>query len=174
MESWHVNGDDPEALIHTIKLAVEYRQTFHTDVFIDILCYRKYGHNEGDEPRFTQPTLYDAIAKHLNPRDIYANFLMKEGIMNADEAKLIQKEYDDDLDAKLELAKTFKKVTIKHFLEEDWKGFRHSVATDFNTSPTTGVPLKNLHEKSVKSKLFGKEPVGHFRPTELLHLTKLF
>jgi len=142
---FHVNGDDPEALIHTIKLAVEYRQTFHTDVFIDILCYRKYGHNEGDEPRFTQPTLYDAIAKHLNPRDIYANFLMKEGIMNADEAKLIQKEYDDDLDAKLELAKTFKKVTIKHFLEEDWKGFRHSVATDFNTSPTTGVPLKNLH-----------------------------
>ena len=142
---FHVNGDHPEALIHTIKLAVEYRQTFHTDVFIDILCYRKYGHNEGDEPRFTQPTLYDAIAKHLNPRDIYANFLMQQGIMNADEAKLIQKEYDDDLDAKLELAKTFKKVTIKHFLEEDWKGFRHSVATDFNTSPITGVPLKTLH-----------------------------
>lgn len=142
---FHVNGDDPEALIHTIKLAVEYRQTFHTDVFIDILCYRRYGHNEGDEPRFTQPTLYDAIAKHPNPRDIYASFLQQEGIMNTDALKSIQKEYDDDLDAKLELAKTIKKVTIKHFLQEDWKGFRHSVATDFATSPITGVPEQTLH-----------------------------
>ncbi len=142
---FHVNGDDPEALIHTIKLAVEYRQTFHTDVFIDILCYRRYGHNEGDEPRFTQPTLYDAIAKHPNPRDIYASFLQQAGIMNTDALKSVQKEYDDDLEAKLELAKTVKKVTIKHFLQEDWKGFRHSVATDFATSPATGVPEQTLH-----------------------------
>ena len=70
---FHVNGDDVEALVHTIRMAMEYRQTFHTDVFIDILCYRKYGHNEGDEPRFTQPLLYKAIESHPNSRDIYAN-----------------------------------------------------------------------------------------------------
>ena len=69
---FHVNGDDVEALVWTIKLAMEFRQKFHSDVFIDILCYRKYGHNEGDEPRFTQPMLYKAISKHKNPRDIYA------------------------------------------------------------------------------------------------------
>ena len=69
---WHVNGDDVEGLVHVIRMAIEYRQVFHTDVFIDILAYRKYGHNEGDEPRFTQPTLYKAIAKHPNPRDIYS------------------------------------------------------------------------------------------------------
>ena len=69
---WHVNGDDVEGLVHVIRMAIEYRQMFHTDVFIDILAYRKYGHNEGDEPRFTQPTLYKAIARHPNPRDIYS------------------------------------------------------------------------------------------------------
>ncbi len=68
----HVNGDDPEALVHAIRLAVEYRQRFKRDIFIDLLCYRKYGHNEGDEPRFTQPLLYKAISKHPNPREIYA------------------------------------------------------------------------------------------------------
>ena len=69
---FHVNGDDVEALLHTVKIALDYRQQFHHDVFIDILCYRKFGHNEGDEPRFTQPLLYKAIASHPNPRDIYA------------------------------------------------------------------------------------------------------
>jgi 2-oxoglutarate dehydrogenase E1 component len=76
---WHVNGDDVEGLVHVIRMAIEYRQLFHSDVFIDILAYRKYGHNEGDEPRFTQPTLYKAIASHPNPRDIYGQTLMEQG-----------------------------------------------------------------------------------------------
>ncbi len=77
---FHVNGDDVEALVFAVQMAMEYRQTFHSDVFIDILCYRKYGHNEGDEPRFTQPTLYKIIASHPNPMEIYAEQLIQQGI----------------------------------------------------------------------------------------------
>jgi len=91
---FHVNADDPEALVHTIRLAVEYRQTFHTDVFIDILGYRRYGHNEGDEPRFTQPVLYDLIAKHPNVRDFYASKLIDKGVINADEVKEEKQKFD--------------------------------------------------------------------------------
>ncbi|MGC9342547.1 MAG: thiamine pyrophosphate-dependent enzyme, partial [Bacteroidales bacterium] len=97
---FHVNGDDVEALAHTIRIAMEYRQTFHTDVFIDILSYRKYGHNEGDEPRFTQPLLYKTIASHPNPRDIYAKKLIDQGIYSEDEIKSIQKDFDDILEIK--------------------------------------------------------------------------
>jgi 2-oxoglutarate dehydrogenase E1 component len=77
----HVNADDVEAVVHAVNFALEYRMTYHRDVFIDLLGYRKYGHNEGDEPRFTQPKLYKAIAKHKNTRDIYAEKLIKEGVM---------------------------------------------------------------------------------------------
>ena len=80
---FHVNGDDVEAVVHAMEMAVEYRQKFHKDVFIDLLCYRKYGHNEGDEPRFTQPMLYKAISKHPNPREIYNQKLISEGIVGA-------------------------------------------------------------------------------------------
>jgi 2-oxoglutarate dehydrogenase E1 component len=78
---FHVNGDDVEAMVYVAKLALEFRQKFNIDVFIDLLSYRKYGHNEGDEPRFTQPELYDIIAKHKNPRDIYAEKLIEEGVI---------------------------------------------------------------------------------------------
>ena len=76
---FHVNGDDIEAVVHTIEMALEFRQQFHRDVFVDILAYRKHGHNEGDEPRFTQPTLYKLIGKHPNPKLIYRNRLIDEG-----------------------------------------------------------------------------------------------
>ncbi|MFW6370009.1 MAG: thiamine pyrophosphate-dependent enzyme, partial [Bacteroidota bacterium] len=99
---FHVNGDDVEALVYTIQLAMEFRQKFDTDVFIDILCYRKYGHNEGDEPRFTQPVLYKAIAKHPNPRDIYAEKLEKMGIMSREEMRKMIKDFDGFLEEKFE------------------------------------------------------------------------
>jgi 2-oxoglutarate dehydrogenase E1 component len=82
---FHVNGDDVEALVHTVNLAIEYRLKFHTDVYIDILSYRKHGHNESDEPRYSQPTLYKAIAQHPNPREIYANTLIEEEVFSRDE-----------------------------------------------------------------------------------------
>ena len=141
---FHVNGDDVEALVHTVKLAVEYRQTFHTDVFIDILCYRKYGHNEGDEPRFTQPILYDAIAKHPNPRDLYAKIIVEQGVITEPKAKQMQHDFDNELDNKLNLAKTFQKVPIRKFFAQEWKQKRHSKPEDFLSSPATGVPAETL------------------------------
>ena len=99
---WHVNGDDVEGLVHVIRMAIEYRQMFHTDVFIDILAYRKYGHNEGDEPRFTQPTLYKAIARHPNPRDIYSKELVDQEIMTRDEVSRLEEEFDSYLEKQLE------------------------------------------------------------------------
>lgn len=128
---FHVNGDDVEALIHTVKLAIEYRQHFYTDVFIDILSYRKYGHNEGDEPRYSQPTLYKAIATHPNPRDIYANQLISEGILDEREVKKQEADFDAFLEEKLEISKSIGKVRIQQFLRDDWKVFKYAESSDF-------------------------------------------
>jgi 2-oxoglutarate dehydrogenase E1 component len=136
---FHVNGDDVEALVHTMRIAMEYRQTFHTDVFIDILCYRKYGHNEGDEPRFTQPLLYKAIAVHPNPRDIYSGMLVEQGIYTRNEIENIEKDFDDILEHKLAEARELKKVVIPQFLKEEWMNFRYSDERDFLKFPETGV-----------------------------------
>jgi 2-oxoglutarate dehydrogenase E1 component len=141
---FHVNGDDVEALIYTVKLAVEYRQKFHKDVFIDILSYRKYGHNEGDEPRYTQPVLYKAIATHPNPRDIYAKKLVEETVYTKDEIDLNETIFDQLLEEKLIIAQRDSKVAIKQFLVEDWKDFRHAEAKDFQTSISTAVSAKKL------------------------------
>ncbi len=148
---FHVNGDDVEALIYTIQLAMEYRYTFHTDVFVDILCYRKYGHNEGDEPRFTQPLLYKAISKHANPRDIYGNFLINNNLYTKDDLRNLENDYNTLLEEKLELAKKAEKLHIKQFLIEDWEKFHHPGKKDFETSPNTSVDKKIL--KSIAHKL---------------------
>jgi 2-oxoglutarate dehydrogenase E1 component len=128
---FHVNGDDVEALVHTVRMAMEYRQTFYSDVFIDILSYRKYGHNEGDEPRYTQPTLYKAIASHPNPRDIYAESLIKEGILTQDEITGQKKDFDAFLEEKLLISKSLGKVHIQRFLHHLWKGYKHAARSDF-------------------------------------------
>ncbi|MBS3808340.1 MAG: 2-oxoglutarate dehydrogenase E1 component [Bacteroidales bacterium] len=141
---FHVNGDDVEALILTIRLAMEYRQKFHTDVFIDLLCYRKYGHNEGDEPRFTQPLLYKAISKHPNPRDIYSEHLVQEGIMTREAIREKEKQYNQWLEEKLEQARQNNKVHIKQFLLEDWKDYIHPDYKDFPGSAKTNMKLEKL------------------------------
>jgi len=141
---FHVNGDDVEALIHTVRLAMEYRQKFHTDVFIDLLCYRKHGHNEGDEPRFTQPLLYKAISKHPNPRDIYSESLIHEEIVTREEIREGEKQYNQWLEEKLEQARQTNKVHIKQFLLEDWKNYIHPEYTDFPGSAKTNMKLKKL------------------------------
>ncbi len=141
---FHVNGDDVEALVHTIRIAMEYRQTFHTDVFIDILCFRKYGHNEGDEPRFTQPLLYKAIARHPNSRDIYATSLIEQNIYTKEEIERIEKDYDEILEAKLVKSRELKKVIIPQFLKEEWAKFKYADEKDFVEQVVTGVTEENL------------------------------
>lgn len=141
---FHVNADDPEALVHTIRLAMEYRQKFHTDVFIDILGYRRYGHNEGDEPRFTQPILYDTIAKHPNVRDLYIDKLIRQGVIKSQEAKGAIDDFNGLLDSKFDVAKGLRKVKIQRFLSQEWKAFRYSEPDDFYASPNTAVPKPDL------------------------------
>ena len=141
---FHVNGDDVEALVQTVQIALEYRQKFKNDVFIDVLCYRKYGHNEGDEPKFTQPKLYKAIAKHSSPREIYLKRLISEGVLSAQEGKDMLKEFDNMLQDRLEDAKQIKKAKVTDFLQERWEGFRPAIEEDFDFSPKTGYPKKKL------------------------------
>ena len=116
----HVNGDDPEALVHAMRMAVEYRQRFSRDIFIDLLCYRKYGHNEGDEPRFTQPLLYKAISKHPNPREIYAQKLMSEGLASQEVVKEMEAEFKSMMEVDFDEAKKIEKNTITPFMEDEW------------------------------------------------------
>lgn len=140
---FHVNGDDVEALVYTIRMGMEYRQRFHRDVFIDILCYRKYGHNEGDEPRFTQPLLYKAIAAHANPREIYNAKLLSQGAVEANLAKEMEKSFKDLLQKNLDESKKIEKTKVTPFMEGSWSGLRLSTPDDFEKSPTTAVD-KNI------------------------------
>jgi len=145
---FHVNGDDVEALVHTIIMAVEYRQKFHSDVFIDILCYRRYGHSEGDEPRFTQPLLYKAIASHPSPRDIYSRHLIDQKIYSTEEIRQAEQQYDNMLERKFEISKKIDKVRIQRFLREDWKGYKYAEAKDFEKVISTGVSREVLSDLS--------------------------
>jgi 2-oxoglutarate dehydrogenase E1 component len=147
---FHVNGDDIEAVVQTIEIAMEYRQQFNRDVFVDLLCYRKYGHNEGDEPKFTQPHLYNIIAKHPNPKDIYFEQLEKEGVITKADAKKLEEDFNAHLDAEYEISRKNDKALVYDFLSSTWEGFRHSTSEDFEKSPATGVDKKKLLELGVK------------------------
>ena len=147
---FHVNGDDVEAVVKAMEIAVEYRQEFKKDIFIDLLCYRKYGHNEGDEPKFTQPSLYNIIAKHPNPKDIYFEQLHTEGIINEADANAIEENYAAFLETEFTESRKNEKVLVYDFLSETWAGFRHGLAKDFEKSPATSVPLEKLMELGKK------------------------
>ncbi len=114
---FHVNGDDVEAVIHTVKIAMAFRQKFHQDVYIDLLCYRKYGHNEGDEPKFTQPILYKAIAKHQSAKDIYAQKLLEEGSVDKAFIKKLEEEFRAELESDFEQAKEIELHEIEPFID---------------------------------------------------------
>lgn len=148
---FHVNGDDVEALVYVCQMAMEFRQTFHRDVFIDVLCYRKYGHNEGDEPRFTQPLLYKAIATHPNPREIYSKQLLSEGSISADLAKEMETNFKNLLQEKLDEAKQTEKAKVTSFLEGQWKGLKMADAHAFDKSPETGIDKKSFLEIARKT-----------------------
>ena len=120
----HVNADDAEAVVHAMLFALDYRMEFGTDVFIDLLGYRKYGHNEGDEPRFTQPILYKAISKHKNPRDIYAEKLAQENVISAGFVKELEEAYKAKLDENLEASRKKDLTVITPFMENEWEGYK--------------------------------------------------
>lgn len=147
---FHVNGDDIEAVVQTIEIAMEYRQQFNRDIFIDLLCYRKYGHNEGDEPKFTQPSLYNLIAKHPNPKDIYFDQLEAEGVLSKDEAKKVEEEYNNYLESEFEISRQSEKALVYDFLSATWEGYRHGKLADFEKSPETGVDKKKLQDLGKK------------------------
>ncbi|MGB0836717.1 MAG: 2-oxoglutarate dehydrogenase E1 component [Flavobacteriaceae bacterium] len=119
----HVNADDVEAVCHAVEMALDFRMRFGRDVFIDLLGYRKYGHNEGDEPRFTQPKLYKAIAKHPNPRDIYIQRLLSEGVINEAYVEGIKKEFKDFLEEEYTKSKLDKVSKVRPFMESTWSEF---------------------------------------------------
>ncbi|KIX21068.1 2-oxoglutarate dehydrogenase [Flavobacterium sp. 316] len=119
----HVNADDAEAVVHAMLFALDYRMEFGTDVFIDLLGYRKYGHNEGDEPKFTQPILYKAISKHKNARDIYAEKLEASGIIDAGYVKELEAKYKSKLDENLEESRKKDLTVITPFMQNEWTGF---------------------------------------------------
>ena len=119
----HVNSDDIEAVVHSMNFALDYRMRYKRDIFIDLLGYRKYGHNEGDEPRFTQPKLYKTISKHPNPMEIYSLKLIKEGIVSQIEIDEIEDNYKKGLEHKLESSKEDKSIVITPFMAYEWRGF---------------------------------------------------
>ncbi|AWM13763.1 2-oxoglutarate dehydrogenase E1 component [Flavobacterium sediminis] len=125
----HVNADDAEAVVHAMLFALDYRMQFGGDVFIDLLGYRKYGHNEGDEPRFTQPKLYKIISKHENARDIYAEKLKSEGVIDATFVKSLEEAYKAKLDENLEESRKKDLTVITPFMQNEWEGF-HQVSDD--------------------------------------------
>jgi 2-oxoglutarate dehydrogenase E1 component len=141
---FHVNGDDVEAVVYTIGLAMEFRQKFQRDVFIDLLCYRKYGHNEADEPRFTQPELYKIIEKHPDPATIYTKKLVAENAIDKDVAEQFKESIEATLDGHLAASKEIGKGIIDPFLENTWKGFIKPVRSQISAQPETGLDIDTL------------------------------
>ncbi len=140
----HVNADDAEAVVHAATFALEYRMRYKRDVFLDLLGYRKYGHNEGDEPKFTQPLLYKAISKHKNPRDIYAEKLLTEGIIDGDYIKNLETEYKKNLEEDLLDSRKIEKTVITPFMQDEWEGFGQVVEDTMLAPMDTSYDLKKL------------------------------
>jgi 2-oxoglutarate dehydrogenase E1 component len=142
----HVNADDAEAVVHAALFALHFRMKFKRDVFIDLLGYRKYGHNEGDEPKFTQPMLYKAIAKQKNPRDIYAQRLLEEGVINEGYVKHIESRYKEKLEEKLVDSRKEDKTEITAFMQEEWKGLTPVTEVGMMAKVDTTVPKEILKD----------------------------
>ncbi|XP_040578624.1 2-oxoglutarate dehydrogenase-like, mitochondrial [Lepeophtheirus salmonis] len=145
---FHVNADDPEAVISVCKIAAEYRHEFHKDVVVDIVGYRKYGHNEIDEPMFTQPIMYSIIKKHKNILDIYADQLIHEGIVSKDEVKEVIYKYEQICEDAYKKSNAQTEIYNKHWLDSPWSGFFEG--KDPMKASSTGVheeTLENIGKK---------------------------
>jgi 2-oxoglutarate dehydrogenase E1 component len=142
---FHVNGDDPEAVVFAVELATEYRQKFNSDVFIDMVCYRKHGHNEGDDPNFTQPYLYNLIDKHKNPREIYVEMLVSRGDFHKEIAENMENAFWDLLQDRLNKIKEKTPKYTYQAPEEEWRKLKFTTDTaDAKSSPDTGIAKAKL------------------------------
>ncbi|MGC4038789.1 MAG: 2-oxoglutarate dehydrogenase E1 component [Chitinophagaceae bacterium] len=136
----HVNGDDPEAVVKCAEIAARFRSEFHSDVFIDMVCYRKHGHNEGDDPKFTQPKMYALIDKHPNPREVYIKYLLENGEADAQElAKEMEKKFWADLQDRLDEVKQKPLPYTYQQPELWWRNLRKATPEDFDESPVTAI-----------------------------------
>ncbi|MEN1785948.1 MAG: 2-oxoglutarate dehydrogenase E1 component [Bacteroidota bacterium] len=142
----HVNADDAEAVVHAAIFALKYRMRYKRDIFLDLLGYRKYGHNEGDEPKFTQPLLYKSISKHPNPRDIYAERLLKEGIIDKDYVKNLEAQYKKELEEDLMDSRKVEKTRITPFMQDEWEGFSRVTEQAMLAPIDTTYPLDKLDQ----------------------------
>ncbi|WP_242202927.1 2-oxoglutarate dehydrogenase E1 component [Aestuariivivens insulae] len=144
----HVNADDAEAVVHAVELALEYRMRYQKDVYIDLLGYRKYGHNEGDEPRFTQPKLYKYIAKHPNPFKIYSDKLIAEGTIDKAYLDGIVAEFKDTLEREYEKSRHAESSKVREFMQERWEGFKRKGLDAMLESVETTYPKEKLEHIS--------------------------
>ncbi|NKI30694.1 2-oxoglutarate dehydrogenase E1 component [Croceivirga thetidis] len=142
----HINADDAEAVVHAATFALEYRMRFKRDVFLDLLGYRKYGHNEGDEPKFTQPLLYKAISKHKNPRDIYAERLLAEGVIDENYVSELEARYKKELEEDLLDSRKVEKTRITPFMQDEWEGLKRVTEEEMLKPIETKYPIKKLDE----------------------------
>ncbi len=140
----HINGDDPEAVIFAARLAVEFRQTFKKDIYLDLLCYRRHGHNEADEPKFTQPILYNLIARHPNPREVYTKRLVARGDLDAELAKNMDTEFRNLLQDRLNQVKQHPLPYRPQKIEEEWQKMVKPEPSEFNESPDTSIDEKTV------------------------------
>lgn len=140
----HVNGDDAQAVAFAAKTAIEFRQLFARDIFIDMVCYRRNGHNESDEPRFTQPKLYSLIAKHPSVREVYREELIKRGEISKDQADQMDQEFKNLLQEKQNLVKETALPYVPSKIEQEWLQMTKATAKDFEVSPATGIDKKHV------------------------------
>ncbi|OPB30355.1 2-oxoglutarate dehydrogenase E1 component [Bartonella sp. WD12.1] len=142
---FHVNGDDPEAVVFAAKIATEFRQTFHKPVVIDMFCYRRYGHNEGDEPSFTQPLMYKAIRNHKTTVQLYSDQLIAQGVVGLEEVERQKKEWRDKLEVEFEAGASYSPDKAD-WLDGNWSGLKAASSAEEQCCGATGVELKTLKE----------------------------
>ncbi len=153
----HINADDVESVVHAMRFAAEFRAQFGKDVYIDLLGYRKYGHNEGDEPRFTQPNLYSIISKHPNPREIYKEKLLKENIVSDEVIKKMDTEFKQQLDENYDASKEILKNSLDIFMEDDWKDYPMGSAGVVQKEVNTAFALDQLKTLAEKMSTLPKD-----------------
>jgi len=159
---FHVNGDDPEAVVFAAKIATEFRQKFQKPVVIDMFCYRRHGHNEGDEPSFTQPLMYKAIAAHPSTLEIYGNKLVGEGVVTAGEVEKMKADWRARLDVELEAAQSYR-ANKADWLDGRWAGFQRAGEADDPRRGHTGVEIAKL--KEIGDKITTLPPGFHLHRT---------